>query len=145
MLWSPVPPPLLTDAAVAPPARSDGESAEGRLPADGVGEENDAADAADMDSTMADTFSCKRSCSPSSSCGVKRQRWRSPAVSSSAGLGESQPSLPSPAVASAASPTAERAATNAETAMWKLTYSLFVALFDVALHGPLIAPKQSEG
>ena len=90
-------------------------------------EEDEAGDAGDADSTMAEA-SPKRPRSPTSASVVKRPKWRSPAVASSSGQGESQQSVPSPAVGD--SPMVERVQVGAEAAMWAVTESLFVALFD---------------
>ena len=105
-------------------------------------EEDEAGDAGDADSTMAEA-SPKRPRSPTSASVVKRPKWRSPAVASSSGQGESQQSVPSPAVGD--SPMVERVQVGAEAAMWAVTESLFVALFDLSTRLPAGEMERGTG
>ena len=128
----PQPSALKPGAAETPQVPADGGGGEPQPPIAAMDEEDEAGDG--VVSTTPQALSPKRPHSPTPSSVSKLPRWRSPAVASSSGLGESQQSLPSPLVAD--SPMVVRAQASVESAVWKLTESLFVTLFDLSMRLP---------
>ena len=122
-LWaSPVPPPtaLRSDAADMSSPRAV-QWAEGETGLDGTrplaaGEED-----ASGSPSASEASKRERSTPSGLAAAVKRARWGSPLAASTSGLGESQQSLPSPAVAD--SPMVDKVQSGAESAVCALTYS----------------------
>ena len=139
LLWSPVPPPTaLRPGAAETPQVQPGPESEASASAP----QPRAASEAGAGEPSTGGSESKRPLSPRGSAAAadKRARYRSPAVASSSGQGESQQSLPSPEVAD--SPMVEARQARGDSAMWKLTYSLLCCQHRVGLP---IRHRHSDG